>query len=453
MQHNGNGHDSDSGNAPKPLYSDFHFHSKYSRAVSPQMTLEGLNEGARVKGLGLIGTGDFSHPTWFKELKTKLDPQGNGLYKLRTMPQSPVLYTITNEVATFWSTPQGTRNVHHVIHSPSLEVAEQLNDVFSKWGNLAADGRPMFAKTNGARLVEACMSVSKDILVYPAHAWTPWFGVLGSASGYDNVEACYEDQSKFVYALETGMSSDPAMNWRVSKLDRYTLLSNSDSHSNHPWRLGRECNAFNLPEPTYKRIFEAVRTGDAKTLMYTVETDPCYGKYHYDGHRLCNFSCNPAKSRELKGICPVCKRKMTIGVESRVEELADRPVGSTKPNAIPFKKVLPLHELIAAVFGSQVASKPVEREGSKLLARFGSELSVLLDVPRDELAKETLVEIADAIMLNRVGGVPVKPGFDGEYGVPQIGEAKNKAAKTSSAGKQAAAAESKPIGQKTLGEY
>jgi len=425
------------------LFADFHFHSKYSRAVSPQMTLEGLNEGARVKGLGLIGTGDFSHPAWFRELKDKLEPQGNGFYKLKTMPDSPVLYTLTNEVATFWSTPKGQRNVHHVIHAPSIEVVEQLNETFSKWGNLAADGRPMFARTTGAKLVEACMNVSKDILLYPAHAWTPYFGVLGSKSGYDSVEECYEDQSKHVYALETGMSSSPDMNWRVSSLDRYTLLSNSDSHSNHPWRLGRECNAFNLASPSYREVYDAIRTGDSSKLVYTLETDPGYGKYHYDGHRNCKYSCSPAKTRELNGICPICRKPLTIGVESRIEELADRPVGATRENAIPFKKILPLHELVAAAMGVGLQSKAVAREGDKLVARFGTELGVLLDVPEGELRRETLPKIADAVLLNREGAIRVKPGFDGEYGVLQLGG--------ETVGEEPIQAQ--PAGQKTLGEY
>ncbi len=426
-------------------FADFHFHSKYSRAVSMAMNPEGLNEGALQKGLGVIGTGDFTHPAYFKELKSKLVEVGDsGLYKLSTRSQSPVLYTITVEVATF----DGPKRVHHVIHAPNLEAAGQLSDVLSKRGNLAADGRPMFASTAGAEIVELCMGVDKRFLIYPAHAWTPWFGVLGSNGGYDSVEACYGDQSKNVFALETGMSSDPAMNWRISKLDKFTLLSNSDAHSNHPWRLGRECNAFSIPPEklSYQSIYDAIRLKDG--LAYTVEVDPGYGKYHYDGHRLCSFSCGPQETAKLNGRCPVCKRPLTIGVETRVEQLADRPVGFLPKNAVPFKKLLPLHELIAAVYSTSLSSQKVMAAGDALMKAFGNELSVLIDVPEAELAKHCHEKIAAAIILNREGKLAVKPGFDGEYGVLQLTAEQKLGEK-----KERAPREPKEEPQKTLGEY
>lgn len=406
-----------------PLFADFHFHSRYSRAVSREMDLAGLAVGAAAKGLGLIGTGDFSHPLWFAELESRLQPvQDTGLYRLKGQGSSP-LYMLTNEVATFFSTPQGPKKVHHVIHAPSLEVVKQLNDVYCKRSRLAADGRPMFAKTSSAELVELTMQVSREIFIYPAHAWTPWFGALGSRGGYDSLKDCYEDQLKHIHALETGLSSDPAMNWRVSGLDRFALLSNSDAHSNHPWRLGRECNAFGFPagQASYSRVHDAIRSRDPAEFLFTVETSPAYGKYHWDGHRACGYSCPPSQSGKGGNLCPVCKRPLTIGVENRVQQLADRPEGFVTPSAIPFRTLLPLHELLSALYASPLASKRVTEEGGRILGRFPSELFTLLYAPEGQLAAAaSSAEAVKAIMLNRAGKIQVKPGFDGEYGVPQL---------------------------------
>lgn len=427
------------------LFADFHFHSKYSRAVSPEMNLEGLNAGALRKGLGLIGTGDFTHPAWLKELKSKLvEVDGTGFFKL-SGSNSPILYTLTAEVATFLP----GKRVHHVIHAPSFAAVDQLNEIFCKWGNLAADGRPMFASTSGAAVVEACMSVDKKLLVYPAHAWTPYFGVLGSISGYESIEKGYEDQAKYIYALETGMSSSPDMNWRISSLDKYCLLSNSDAHSNHPWRLGRECNAFNFSREniSYGKLFDAIRN---KELAFTVEVDPNYGKYHYDGHRLCKFSCSPAETRKLQGRCPVCKRSLTIGVESRVEKLADRPEGYLPKNAVPFKKVLPLHELVASVYSSALTTNKVMTVAESLITHFGSELHVLLNAPLDEIAKLSHPKIARVVELNREGKLRVKAGFDGEYGVLQL---EGELLLEKKEAKEPKEKEGKQLPQKTLGEF
>jgi len=455
------------GTGARPLYSDFHFHSPYSRAVSAEMSLEGLSKGARVKGLGLLGTGDFSHPSWFAELKQKLvEVEGQpGIYKLKTPPSGGegVLFTLTNEVATFFSTREGVKKVHHILHAPSLEVVAQLNDVFSKRSNLAADGRPMFASTSSAEMAEIVFQIDDEMLLYPAHAWTPHFGALGSISGYNSLEECYEEQSKRIYALETGMSSDPANNWRVSSLDKYTLLSNSDSHSNHPWRLGRECNAlgFTPQEVTFKKIFDAVKNKDSSKLLFTVETFPEYGKYHVDGHRLCEFSCNPEQTKKLGGKCPKCGRQVTVGVMSRVEELADREEGFVLKGAIPFKRLLPLHELLATIFNSGVTSQKVSREAAKILSVFGTELAVLLDAPQVELAKITHEKIAQVILLNRQGKLEILPGFDGEYGklvlAPEfvLGEKRGRASKKKAAG-EASVLTGEPAqgaGQKTLGAY
>lgn len=399
------------------FFADLHIHSKYSRACSPDMDPEHLYAGAREKGLDILGTGDFTHPKWLAELKKKLVPsEYNGLFHLKGKPE--LLFMLTAEVSTFFSTPQAVRKVHHIIHAPSFEVVDQLNDVYGKLGSLSSDGRPMFGNCSPAKLAELTFEVSKELVIVPAHAWTPHFGVFGSMSGYDSLDEAYEEQSKNIFAIETGMSSDPAMNWRISGLDNISLVSNSDSHSPHPWRIGRECNVFSFPEKrlSYENIFRAVREKDAKNFLFTVEVDPSYGKYHFDGHRNCKFSCSPEESKKIKGICPVCRRPLTIGVLNRVEELADRPEGFVPKGAIPFKSLLPLHELIGSAMSAQMFSKKVGLEYTKLISAFGSEFNILINVPFDQLSAHTHEKIAWAVMLNREAKIKVVPGYDGEYG-------------------------------------
>jgi uncharacterized protein (TIGR00375 family) len=407
-------------------FSDLHLHSHYSRAVSEKMNLEGLASAAKVKGLQILGTGDFSHPSWYSELRAKLTPSDfEGFYALKSelnKERDATLFMVTNEVATFYSTPKGVKKVHHVVHAPSLEAAAQINDVYSRLGSLSADGRPMFGNTSPAALVEKTLEACREAVIVPAHAWTPWFGVFGSMSGFNSLDEAFEEQSKKIFAIETGMSSDPAMNWRLSALDRVALMSNSDSHSPYPWRLGRECNAFEFDEKelSYENLFKAVREKDAAHFRFTVEVDPAYGKYHWDGHRACNFSSAPEETKKLKGICPVCRRPLTIGVENRVEALADRPAGFKPPSAIPFRTVLPLHELLAAAYSSSLASRRVAEVGSRLISECGSELGVLLDAPKEKLSRAADEKIVELVLVNREGGLRVRPGFDGEYGVLQL---------------------------------
>ncbi len=425
-------HGNDSGQAPgtKIIFADLHLHSKYSRAVSPDMDLEHLAQGARAKGLQVLGTGDFSHPIWFAELKQKLVPAEDceGLYELKAdaekkLPFSRrVFFMLTNEVATFYSSGGKSRKVHHILHASSFDEVAQLNERFAKRSNLAADGRPMFASTSCAEMSEIFHSSCPKGALVPAHAWTPHFGVFGSESGYDSLKDAFEDQAKNIFAIETGMSSDPAMNWRLSQLDNIALMSNSDSHSPYPWRLGRECNVFSLGEGelSFNAIFDAVRKKDKNKFAFTLEVNPSYGKYHIDGHRACNFSCEPNESKKLNGICPACKRPLTIGVLARVEELADRAEGFVPKNAIPFKSILPLHELVSTAMQSSLASKKVMEFANKILASFQSELDALLNAPESALAEVAGEKISRAIMLNREGKISVAPGFDGEYGVATL---------------------------------
>ncbi len=395
------------------IVADFHLHSPYSRATSKQMNLEGLSKGAKIKGLSLLGTGDFTHPKWLAQLKQKLQPiEGSGLFNY-----NDVCFTLTTEVATYFKHQNEIKRVHHVIHAPSFEIVDQINEALTKHGNLSADGRPILTMS-AAELVETLMEISKDVLIYPAHAWTPWMSCLGSRSGFDSVEECYQDQVKHVYALETGLSSDPPMNWRLSKLDRFTLLSNSDSHSPWPWRLGREANVFELEKLTYWEIIESIKKRDKEKFLYTIEVDPNYGKYHLDGHRACNISLHPKDAIKLRNICPKCGKKLTIGVLHRVEELADRPEGFVPKDAIPFKTLLPLYEIISFAWGSgELYSKKVLEEHDKLIEKFGNELNVLLNVPKEDLLKVTNEKIADAIIKVREGKVKYKAGYDGTYGV------------------------------------
>ncbi|MFH8109605.1 MAG: endonuclease Q family protein [Candidatus Aenigmatarchaeota archaeon] len=400
------------------VIADFHLHSLYSRATSKQMNLEGISNGAKIKGLNLVGTGDFTFKKWFDELKKKLKPvEDSGLFEY-----NKTLFMLTSEVATYFEFERMIKRVHHVIHAPTFDVVEQINEALSKFGSLASDGRPILNLT-AAELVEILMQISKDILIYPAHAWTPWMSCLGSRSGFDSIEECYQDQTKNIFALETGLSSDPAMNWRLSSLDKFTLLSNSDSHSPHPWRLGREANVFDLEKVTYWEILDAIKKKDKKRFLYTVEVDPNYGKYHFDGHRNCSISLHPKDAIKLNNICPKCKRKLTVGVLHRVEELADRPEGFIPRDAIPFKTLLPLYEIISFAWGSgELYSKKVLEEHDKLIEKFGNELNVLLNVPKEELLKVTNEKIAEAIIKVREGKIKYIPGYDGNYGKPIFDE-------------------------------
>ena len=401
-------------------FADLHIHSKYSRAVSPDMDLPHLSRGARLKGIQIMGTGDFTHPLWLKHLKEELEEsECEGLYR-RKSDASGVLFMLTTEVAVFH--PNGGKRTHHVIHAESFDDVDALNEYYSKKGNLAADGRPMFAKTSNEELVEETKSRSPTARIVPAHVWTPWFGLFGDKSGYDSMDEAFGRQAHKITALETGMSSDPAMNWRLSGLDNWALMSNSDSHSPSPLRIGRECNVFEFEEGgiTFEKLFTAVEAKDAARFVFTVETDPAYGKYHYSGHRLCNFSCSPAEARRLNEICPVCKRPLVIGVENRVEELADRPVGFVPERKIPFKTLLPLQELVAAVEGGSAFSQKAQRFQQALAEKFGGEFKVLLEVSEKDLAEACGAELAKTVLLSREGKIRVKPGFDGEYGVLEL---------------------------------
>jgi len=381
------------------------------------MCIEDIARFAGIKGLNLVGTGDFTHPGWLRELRETLvqDPATN-LHRVAGNPQSPVYFVLTTEVNTVFAFENVVRKVHHVILTPTIETALQINDRLSKYGDLASDGRPTL-NMSASSLVEEVMEVSSENMVFPAHAWTPWFSIFGAFSGFDRVEDCYQDMTKYIHALETGLSSDPPMNWRLEALDRFSLVSNSDSHSFWPWRIGREANVFELERPSYHEVLDAIRLKDTSRFKFTIETDPAYGKYHWTGHRNCNVALSAREAMKLGNICPVCRRKLTKGVEQRVEELADRPDGFRPGGAIGFMRLLPLSEIIAAVLG--VDSPSVQKVWSiynLLVEKFGDEYAVLIDASKDALGTIVDAKVADAIVQVREGRAMIVPGYDGVYG-------------------------------------
>ena len=405
------------------VIADLHIHGRYSRATSHKMSIEEIARFAKIKGLNLVGTGDFTHPKWLKELQEKLvEEPGTGLYRIAENPEFPVYFMITTEVSTIFTFENDVKKIHHVILSPSIETAIQINERLAKYGDLSVDGRPTL-DMSAPQLVEEVMEVSADNMVFPAHAWTPWFSIFGAFSGFDSVEDCYQDMTKYIYAIETGLSSDPPMNWRLSKLDEFTLVSNSDSHSFWPWRMGREANVFELKAPNYWEIIQAIKNKDKERFKFTVETDPAYGKYHWTGHRNCNVSLSPRDAIKLGNICPVCRKKLTKGVEQRVEELADRPAGFKPENAVGYLHLLPLSEIIATVLNSDSPStQQVWSIYNKLVEKFGDEYSVLIDAPRDALEAVADARVAEAIIRVREDRIRVVPGYDGVYGRPVIFE-------------------------------
>lgn len=386
-------------------FADLHFHSKYSRATSLEMNLENIEKWAKIKGLQIVGTADFTHPRWFAELKAKLQKQNNGLYKL---VQGNTYFIPTTEISCIYSKDNKTRRIHTVVIAPDLETVAKINKtLIDKNFNLYSDGRPIL----GCDVKEvAKIFLSFNCLVIPAHVWTPWFSLYGSNSGFDSFRECFEEISEQIPAIETGLSSDPEMNWRISELNNKMILSNSDAHS--PANLGREANVFEFIELTYGNFSEAIKNN--KNLKFTIEFFPEEGKYHWDGHRNCNFSCSPKQTRKYKNICPKCNLPLVIGVLNRVEQLANQ---KTSANRVPFKKLVPLEQIIAEALDQEVKTKGVQSEYQKLTKNF-SEFDILLNVNLNDL--DTLPEIREGIKRVREGKIDIEPGYDGVYGKVQV---------------------------------
>ena len=401
------------------MIADLHIHSRFSMATSKEGTPENLDFWARKKGISLIGTGDFTHPVWREELKERLVSEGNGLYRLRDeyvkedsrkFPGEGTRFVVSGEISSIYKKNGKTRKVHNVILLPSLEAAEAMAQRLEKIGNIYSDGRPILG-LDSHDLLEMMLDVCPEGILIPAHIWTPHFSVLGAKSGFDSVEECFEELAPYIHALETGLSSDPAMNWRISKLDRYQLVSNSDAHS--PSKLGREANLLDI-DCSYEGLYRAIQTGEG--LEGTVEFFPEEGKYHFDGHRKCGVSLSPVEAERLGGICPVCGKKLTMGVDHRVEQLADRAEGFVKKDGKKYDSLVPLPEVISACMGYSTASKKVQGCFEQMIQTLGTEFDILRNVPSEDIKSCAGERIAEGIENVRTGNVKRIPGYDGEYG-------------------------------------
>lgn len=401
------------------MIADLHIHSRFSMATSKEGTPENLDFWARKKGISLIGTGDFTHPVWREELKERLVSEGNGLYRLRDeyvkeesrkFPGEGTRFVVSGEISSIYKKNGKTRKVHNVILLPSLEAADAMAQRLEKIGNIHSDGRPILG-LDSHDLLEMMLDVCPEGILVPAHIWTPHFSVLGAKSGFDSVEECFEELAPYIHALETGLSSDPAMNWRISKLDRYQLVSNSDAHS--PSKLGREANLLDI-DCSYEGLYRAIQTGEG--LEGTVEFFPEEGKYHFDGHRKCGVSLSPVEAERLGGICPVCGKKLTMGVDHRVEQLADRAEGFVKKDGKKYESLVPLPEVISACMGYSTASKKVQGCFEQMIQTLGTEFDILRNVPSEDIKSCAGERIAEGIENVRTGNVKRIPGYDGEYG-------------------------------------
>jgi uncharacterized protein (TIGR00375 family) len=412
--------------------ADLHIHSHFSRATSKTLTPEYLDYHAGLKGIKIVGTGDFTHPGWLAELKEKTEPDGNGLFKLKKeyrlgtkFGDNETRFLLTAEISNIYKRGNKVRKVHNVVLAPGFEEAEKINQrLLDMGGNLTSDGRPILG-LDSRDLLEIVLECSEKNYFIPAHIWTPWFSMLGSKSGFDSLEECFADLSPHIHTIETGLSTDPPMNWLCSFLDNVTLISNSDAHS--PDRLGRNANVFNT-ELSYYSITEALQNGNPDKYLGTIDMFPQEGKYHYDGHRKCNICWNPAETLRNDYICPVCGKPVTIGVMNRVIHLSDRENIESRPNKLPFRSIIPLKEMLAEIAGIGVKSKKVEAEYMRTLGKLGKELDILMEIPLEEIVAKISSTLAEAIRRMRNREIYIQEGYDGEYGIISVfkpGEVKN----------------------------
>jgi uncharacterized protein (TIGR00375 family) len=403
------------------IIADIHNHSRFSRACSPELNLPNLAKWAKIKGVNLLTTSDFTHPKWLAECEEALVDQGNGFYKLPKF--SDINFLFTTELAFIYKKGDKTRRVHNIVLAPDLSTVKKLNSALLKRKiNLHSDGRPILGMSD-RDFLEMAKEVNQRIEIIPAHIWTPWFSIFGSKSGFDSVEECYGDMAPYIFALETGLSSDPLMNYQVSALDKYILISNSDSHSLQ--NIAREANVFDIApaDLSYDELIKILKEKDSKRFMYTLEFYPEEGRYHYDGHRDCKFVCPPAETKRQKGICPVCKKSLTIGVQNRVEELADRQYGYISPGRPTYKKLVELDKILAEIlFVKSRCSKKVETVYKEIIAEYESEFAVLVELPTSDLGnlKKYSPLLPVAIQRVREEKLKVRPGYDGEYGIVSI---------------------------------
>jgi uncharacterized protein (TIGR00375 family) len=428
--------------------ADLHIHSRHSRATSRDMDIENLDKWAKIKGIKVMGTGDFTHPQWLKELREKLDPVEPGLFKHKYQSCSPLLnsdwlpdngsiqtdvgtrFLLSSEISCIYSRENQTKKIHVIVLAPDFKTVEKINARLGWIGNLKSDGRPILG-LDVKELAKIVLGMSEDCMIIPAHMWTPWFSLLGSMSGFNSLRECFEEVSPYIYAGETGLSSDPEMNWRFSALDNLALISNSDAHS--PSKIGREANVFDT-DLSYKGITGAIKDKNPEKFLETIEFFPEEGKYHYDGHRDCKVCLDPKKTKELNEICPECGNPVTVGVLHRVDDLSDRENGEKPSKTIPFRKLIPLEEIIADVRDVGVNSKTVRKEYKDLIKHFGSEFNVLLNASFDQLESACSLDLAEGIRRVRQGEVNIHPGHDGEYGKIEIFKEEEKGNFTRQAG-------------------
>ena len=394
--------------------ADFHLHSKYSRATGKNTDLENIDKWAKIKGVKVITCGDFTHPVWFKNLEEKLEPAEPGLFQLKESTTG-VRFILTTEISCIYTKKGKVRKIHVVVFAPSLQVAGEINKRLGAIGNIRSDGRPILG-LDVIELLKIVLDVSPDCLFVPAHCLTPWFSIFGSKSGFDSIEECFDDYAKYIYAIESGLSADPAMIWRIPDGRRVAILSNSDAHSVE--KIGREANVFDT-DLSYFAILKAIKEKNPNEFLNTIEFYPQEGKYYNDGDRLCNMSLNPKESYEYRELCPACGKKLVIGVLNRVQKLADKDEGFIPENAIPFKSIIPLKEIIGEAFGVGVVSKKVKAEYEKIVEQF-SEFDALLNIPIEEIKTIADMQVAEGIRRARSGEVNIQPGFDGVFGKVKI---------------------------------
>jgi len=394
------------------VIADLHIHSRFSRSCSKDLTLPNIGLYGVRKGIQYIGTGDALHPVWRREIGDLLEEREGAFYLKNS--DCPTAFCLTTEVSCIYKRGDKTRRVHHVLLFPDLITLDKVTQALSDRGfNLKSDGRPIMG-LDSELLLKMLLDIDERILLIPAHIWTPWFAVFGSKSGFDSLEECFGDYAQYIYALETGLSSDPLMNWRISALDKIFLVSNSDAHSCE--NLGREANVFEMDKPSYHELRRILLEHDQSKFIETIEFFPEEGKYHADGHADCGYWCAPDATKKNKGLCPKCGRPLTVGVLSRVSDLADRPPNPDRPpGAVPFKSIVPLKELVAQCRGKSKASKVVQREVEKMMS-LASEFAILLDLDAQALASVAEPDIARAVLMMRQGKVDTRPGYDGVYG-------------------------------------
>ncbi len=396
------------------LITDLHLHSKWSRACSKDLTLPNIAKACERKGIAFVGTSDALHPAWREDIGTQLEDAGEGTFALKD-GSSKTRFLLSTEISCIYKRGGKVRRVHHILLFPTLAALDHFRQALSARGcNLKSDGRPIVG-LDSEELFKILLDADETCMLIPAHAWTPWFSIFGSKSGFDAIDECFGSLSDRIHAIETGLSSDPAMNWRLSRLDKTFLVSDSDAHSCD--NLGREANVFEMPKPSYAELYRILSTHDLNGFVETIEFFPEEGKYHADGHASCSFWCEPEKTKKLKGLCPVCGKPLTVGVLNRVSELADRPPHPPRPQgSVPFRSIIPLAELVASVLDVGKKSKAVVKVIDAIQASGMSEFEILLDAPLSELTRIAPDGVPEAILAMREGRVELRPGYDGIYG-------------------------------------